>query len=118
MAATTIYRYDKVRFQLEFLCRDAKQFTGLSACQARAQATLQFHGAASLTVVTLAKLEARQQRDEPTASFSMASLKRRYFNEHLLERILSTFADEMTLDKCSPEYEQLCNYGVITHTAA
>jgi len=66
----------------------------------------------------VAKLEARQQNDEPTASFSMASLKRRYFNEHLIERILSTLADGTTLDKCSPEYEQLCNYGAITHTAA
>lgn len=118
LAATTIYRYYKARFQIEFLFRDAKQFTGLSDCQARSQAKLQFHFAASLTAVTLAKLEARQQRDEPTASFSMASFKRRSFNEHLIERILSTLADGTTLDKCSPAYEQLCNYGAITHMAA
>jgi hypothetical protein len=48
----------------------------------------------------------------------MASLKRRYFNEHLIERILSTLADGTTLDKYSAEYEQLCNYGAITHMAA
>src|SRR5262249_18757732 len=118
LAATTIYRYDKARFQIEFLFRDAKQFTGLSDCQARSPAKLQFHFAASLTAVTLAKLEARQQRDEPTASFSMASLKRRYFNEHLIERILSTLADGTTWDKCSPVYQQLCNYGAITDMAA
>jgi hypothetical protein len=118
LAATTIYRYDKARFQIEFLFRDAKQCTGLSDCQARSQATLQFHCAASLTAVTLAKLDARQQSDEPTVSFSMVSLKRRYFNEHLIERMLSTLADGTTLDKCSPEYEQLCNYGAITHMAA
>ena len=47
LAATTIYRYYKARFQLEFLFRDAKQFTGLSDCQARSQAQLQFHFAAS-----------------------------------------------------------------------
>ena len=90
LAALTIYRYDKARFQIEFLFRDAKQFTGLSDCQARPQAKLQLHFAASLTAVTLAKLEARQQKDEPTASLSMASLKRRYFHEHVIERILST----------------------------
>jgi DDE superfamily endonuclease len=118
LAATTIYRYYKARFQIEFLFRDAKQFTGLGDCQARSKAKLQSHFAASLTAVTLAKLEARQQRDDPIAAFSMASLKRRYFNEHLIERILSTLADGPTLDKCSPEYEQLCNYGVITHMAA
>jgi hypothetical protein len=38
--------------------------------------------------------------------------------EHLIERILSTLADGTTLDKCSPEYEQLYIYGVITHMAA
>jgi Transposase DDE domain len=117
-AATTIYRYYKARFQIEFLFRDAKQFTGLSDCQARSQAKLQCHFAASLPAITVAKLEARQQRDEPTASFSMASLQRRYVNAHLIERIVSTFADGTTLDKCSPEYEQLCNYGAITHPAA
>jgi hypothetical protein len=90
----------------------------LSDCQARSQAKLQFHVAASLTAVTLATLEARQQNDEPTAAFSMASRKRRYFNAHLIERILSTLADGTTLDKCSPEYEQLCNYGAITPIAA
>ena len=74
--------------------------------------------AASLTAATVAKLDARQQRDSQATSFSMASVKRRYFNVHLLERILSTLADGTTLDKCSPEYEQLCNYGAITYMAA
>ena len=42
LSALTIYRYYKARFQVEFLFRDAKQFTGLTDCQARAQAKL--HG--------------------------------------------------------------------------
>ena len=33
--AQTLYRGYKARFQIEFLFRDAKQFTSLSACQAR-----------------------------------------------------------------------------------
>ena len=118
LAAETIYRYYKARFQIEFLFRDAKQFTGLSDCQARSKTKLHFHFAASLTAVTVAKLDARQQRDSQATSFSMASVKRRYFNVHLLEHILSTLADGTTLDKCSPEYEQLCNYGAITYMAA
>src|SRR2546426_9852172 len=56
-----LYRYYKARFQIEFLFRDAKQFTGLSDCQARAQAKLDFHFHASLSAVTFAKLEARHQ---------------------------------------------------------
>jgi DDE superfamily endonuclease len=118
LSALTIYRYYKARFQLEFLFRDAKQFTGLGDCQARSKAKLQFHFDASLTAVTMAKLEVRQQRDDQTAPFSMASVKRRYFNAHLIERILSTLADGTTLDKSSPAYERLCNYGAITHMAA
>ena len=63
-----LYRYYKARFQIEFLFRDAKQFTGLSDCQARSKAQLDFHFNASLSAVTFAKLEARQQNrncDEP-----------------------------------------------------
>jgi hypothetical protein len=85
--ALTIYRYYKARFQIEFLFRDAKQFTGLCDSQARSQAKLDFHFNASLTAVTLARLEARQQHGDTMASFSMASLKRRAFNQHLLDRI-------------------------------
>jgi len=85
--ALTRYRSDKVRFQIEFLFRDATQFTGLTDCQARSQATLDFHFHASLTAVSLAKLEARQQSGQAASSCSMASLKRRAFNQHLIDRI-------------------------------
>jgi DDE superfamily endonuclease len=85
--ALTIYRYDKARFQIEFLFRDAKQFTGLTDSQARSQAKLNFHFNASLSAVTLAKLDARQHTGDAASVFSMASLKRRAFNQHLIERI-------------------------------
>jgi DDE superfamily endonuclease len=116
--ALTLYRYYKARFQIEFLFRDAKQFTGLCDCQARAQATLDFHFNASLTAVTLAKLEARQQNGGTGASFSMASLKRRAFNQHLIDRICDQLAKGHSLEKSSPTYEDLCNYGSITGLAA
>jgi hypothetical protein len=51
----TLSRYDKARFQVEFLFRDATQCTGLSGCQARAKAKLDFHGNASLTALTPSK---------------------------------------------------------------
>jgi IS4 transposase len=38
--ALTLYRYYKARFQIEFLFRDAKQFTGLNDCQARSEPAL------------------------------------------------------------------------------
>jgi len=85
--ALTIYRYDKARFQIEFLFRDAKQFTDLTDCQARSQAQRNLHFNASLSAVTLAKLAARQPNGDAASVFSMTSLKRRAFHQHLIERI-------------------------------
>jgi hypothetical protein len=113
-----LYRAYKARFQIAFIFRDAKQFTGLSDCQARSKAKLAFHFNASLSAVNLAKLAARQQRGETDEPISMASLKRRAFNQHLLDRICEHLANGQSLEKSSPDYEALCNYGVITKEAA
>ena len=113
-----LYRAYKARFQIEFLFRDAKQFTGLSDCQARSKAKLDFHFNASLSAVNIARLEARQQQIDYDEPMSMASLKRRAFNQHLLDRIFEHLANGQSLEKSSPDYEALCNYGVITKEAA
>jgi trans-aconitate methyltransferase len=118
LEALTLYRYDKARFQIEFLCRDAKQFTGLTDGQARSQVTLHFPFNARLSAVTLAQLDAHQQHGEAASAFSMASLKRRAFHQHLIERIVQHLAKGHSLEKSSPDYEELCNYGSITETAA
>ena len=118
LSATTIYRYYQARFQIAFLFRDAKQFTGLSDCQARSASKLRCHFHASLSAVSFAKLEARQSSDRPQAPCSMASLKRRYFNQHLVDRILDHLATEGRLEKFSSVYEELCNYGTIDDMAA
>ena len=101
-----LYRYYKARFQIEFLFRDAKQFTGLSDCQARSKAKLDFHFNASLSAVTFAKLEARHQHGHGGQAFSMASLKRRAFNQHLIDRIGEHLAHGQSLEKSSPDYEK------------
>jgi hypothetical protein len=116
--ALTLYRYYRARFQIEFLFRDAKQFTGLTDCQARAPEKLAFHFQASLTAVTLAKLDVQQQLGDTAGPFSLASLQRRAFNQHLLDQISEHLAAGGSLDKSSPEYESLCNYGIITQLAA
>ena len=118
LSAQTIYRYYKARFQIEFLFRDAKQFTGLSDCQARSVSKLRFHFQMSLSAVSFAKLEARQRAEQPQAPFSMASLKRRYCNQHLIDRILDHLATEGRLEKFSAVYEELCNYGTIEDIVA
>ena len=85
--ALTSYRYDKARFHIELLFRDAKQFAGLTDCQARSPAKRNVHFTASLSAVTFAKLDVRQQRGDAASGLSMASLKRRACNQHLLGRI-------------------------------
>jgi hypothetical protein len=112
--AKKIFQYYKARFQIEFIFRDAKQFTGLCDCQARDQAKLDFHFNAALTTLNLAKLEHLQAYPDadPTA-FSMASVKACYFNEYFLQKIFSMFALDQSLMKKSPEYEELRNFGKI-----
>ena len=115
LSALSIYRYFKARFQVEFVFRDAKQYTGLSDCQARSEARLAFHFSASLSALTFAKLDARYPQRAPSEThrghrsqrFSMASLKRRAFNEHLMERISQHLAKGHSLDKSSPDYQEL-----------
>jgi hypothetical protein len=74
-----------LEYPLEFIFREAKQFTGLSDCQARRQFKLDFHFKARLTALNLAKFEA-QQRHQGDLLFvsSMASYKYLALNDHLL----------------------------------
>jgi hypothetical protein len=117
LTALRLSRYDKARFQIECLFRDAKHFAGLSDCQARSQAKLDFHFTASLSAVTFATLEARHQHGNRDQACSMASLKRRAFNQHVIERICAHLANGQSLEKSSPDDEALCNYGVIAEDA-
>jgi hypothetical protein len=53
-----LVRLYRARFQIEFIFRDAKQFTGLVDCQARDQRALHFHFNAALSTLNLARAEA------------------------------------------------------------
>ncbi len=112
--AYSIYLYYKARFQIEFVFRDSKQFTGLADCQARDLTKLDFHFNSSLTALNLAKWDACQQHDsDHDFVFSMASYKRRALNHHLLERFIDKLELEPTLIKSHPNYSSLYDYGII-----
>ncbi len=112
--AETIYRYYKARFQIEFLFRDAKQFTGLNDCQARCQESLDFHFNASLTVLNLAKVDAYLSFDnDADTPFSLATQKMVYFNEHLLAKVFSILDLDLSLINCQPDLAALRTYGAI-----
>ena len=115
LSAVELYQYYQARFQIEFLFRDAKQFTGLCDCQARSEPALHFHFNAAMTALNLLKLEDRQRAaDRPRSPISIASWKIRKFNEHLLERFSSLLGLDFTSIKSNPLFASLCNYGAIT----
>jgi hypothetical protein len=102
------------RFQIEFLFRDSKQFTGLTDCQARAESALDFHFNAALATLNLARAEDLRTQTEPSPQvFSMASWKQRQFNERLLDLFIDRFALDSTWIKNHPGYEELRTYGAI-----
>lgn len=109
-----LYEAYRARFQIEFIFRDSKQFTGLTDCQARDAQKLDFHFNAALTALNIAKWDQYQQRDpwEPFV-FSMASYKRRKLNHHLMETFIRNFDLDETLIKSHPNYPSLCEYGVL-----
>jgi hypothetical protein len=114
LSAEAIYRYYTARFQIEFLFRDAKQFTGLTDFQTRSEARIAFHVNASLTALNFLKLEDRQQAPvNDDHVISIASWKIRKFNEHQLERISSTLGLDLNSIKLHPHYEELMSYGTI-----
>ena len=102
------------RFQIEFLFRDSKQFTGLLDCQARAASALDFHFNASLATLNLVRAEdwCMQQGQEPHV-FSMASWKQCQFNERLLDVFMEKLALDPTWVKNHACYDELRTYGAI-----
>jgi hypothetical protein len=116
--AEQILQYYQARFQIEFVFRDSKQFTGLCDAQTRDPKRLDFHFNASLTTLNLAKYQDQLQpapdNTAPAPSpFSMASYKRIAFNQHLLEQFIHMLDLDPTLIKSHPNYQNLLSYGII-----
>ena len=61
LPALTIIDYYKLRFQIEFLFRDAKQHKGLGDCQARKAIAVENGANASVTALNLLKREDRRE---------------------------------------------------------
>lgn len=118
LGAEQILAYYRARFQIEFIYREAKQFTGLCDAQTRDPQRLDFHFNASLTALNLARYEAYSEHShlDKTAQpmpFSMSSYKRLAFNDHLLSRFIAMLDLDSTLIKSHPNYEKLRSYGVV-----
>lgn len=100
MDAMIMCKYYGLRFQVEFLIRDAKQHTGLEDCMARDEQKLNTHFNIAMTVVSVAKaayhLPVPQER---RGSFSMADIKMMHMNQLFIKRIFSNLALDLSCRK-------------------
>ena len=91
LTASQVFTYYRSRFQIEFIYRDAKQYTGLCQCQGRSREKLDFHWNAALTTVNLAKIQHSKDKNHDNEKFSMANSKTLYNNCLLLYRFIDVF---------------------------
>ena len=87
--ARLITKYYQLRFQIEFIFRDAKQFMGLNDCQARDENKLDYHRQAtlfnaSLTAVNIARKAIQQ---DEIYNKSMNNFMRYQYNQKFAETI-------------------------------
>lgn len=110
----TIYLYYKSRYQIEFLFRDAKQFTGLTHCQARDENKLHFHFNASLSVISIAKAAYfLKNRKAVCESFSMSDVKTMHLNKIMADRIFANLEIDLTCRKIRRIYRDALWLGKI-----
>ena len=93
LPARDIFDIYRTRFQLEFVFRDAKQFTGLTHCQARNKEALAFAFNASLSSVNVARAYARQQGH----NLSVGSTKTLLHNAAMVDRFIAMSAKHANL---------------------
>ncbi len=90
-SVSQIAYYYHLRFQIELLFRDAKQFTGLNQCQARSDAKLDYHLNATLSGVNVARLLLAA---DASLLNSMNALVRRETNRRIWKTIYSQLSQE------------------------
>jgi len=121
MDAIDIVKYYKHRFQIEYLYRDSKQFTGLEHCQARSENKLYFHFNTSLTSVSIGKILLRDGLDKSLPmSLSISDIKTEFRNRNMIFRIFSMYGFDQSLIKIAHDesyehkiYRTLLNFGKI-----
>lgn len=104
-AAEEIVRFYRLRFQLEFVIRDAKQFTGLTHGQVRDEAGLDFHLNMSFAAVNLGRLLSYEQ------GISLTSYVRQQYNRFLVRRIFTELSLEAEFDENHPRLQPVINIG-------
>jgi len=107
----------RMRFQIEFLYRDAKQFTGLNHCEARSISKLNFHWNMSLTAINIAKIvhwvPKKDKKPNEEIAFSMSDIKTQYYNVLLINRFIEMFGINPELEKNKNKIKKFLDFGKI-----
>lgn len=85
MSGRDVMEYYCTRFQIEFCFRDAKQFVGLTDCQARDTRKLDFAFNSSFTAMNVAKIVCKEY------GLSMIRLKVMMISAYYAQRIIDVF---------------------------
>ena len=85
MSGRDVVEYYTTRFQEEFGFRDAKQFLGLTDCQARDKRKLEFAFNSSFTALNVAKIMCKE------LGTSIGRLKAQMINAYYAQRIIDVF---------------------------
>ncbi len=106
-----VLKYYQLRFQVEFLFRDAKQFTGLTHCQARDEAKMDFHFNMSLAAINLMQVH---RKLNPSIT-SMNSFVRKAYNLKLVEWLFEQLSSEAKFDLNHPAVQKALSFGAVVY---
>ncbi len=110
LSADKILKYYQLRFQIEFLFRDAKQHLGLEDCQSTKKECLHFHFNAAMMTLNLAREESYSKGKKV---FSLYDIKTQSFNEKCLENIINNLDLDLNAIKLHPNYDKIIKKGKI-----
>lgn len=114
MVGDQIYQYYRLRYQIEFLFRDAKGFLGLEDSQSRQENALDFHFNITFSTLNIAKaLHWLSFPKEDRQSFSMADIKTHYINELVLDKLITIYGKDPSVEKENPKIRELYQLGRI-----
>jgi hypothetical protein len=105
LCAEEITRYYRLRYQIEFVIRDAKQHTGLTHCQARSQEKLDFHLNMSIAAVNILRLLAQK------SGCSLRTYRREAYNRLLIRQLFSKLGLSAEYDRTDPRVQSVIHTG-------
>lgn len=112
-----IYEFYTSRYQIEFIFRDSKGFTGFEDCQSSNKNRLHYHFNTSLIALNVTKIQdAEMQKTKGVQHpFSMTNWARKYNVDIVINRFISMFGLNQTLIKLDPRYESFLGFTNVTH---